>query len=695
MPYPVAKLDGTNNYSTAPNTPDIFSNELGRLDWNMNDKSRLFFDVRHTDYSQTKNNYLNNLSTGSTLFRINWGLSADEVYTFTPTTILDLRVNFTRLGEGHDVPSVGFDPTSLGYPSYMAANSTYLALPILNFSTGWQKVGNTGTGADRLPSQSGQIFASLVKVMGNHTLKFGGDVRQYRLNTFTAGNSAGTFTFGNNYVTATNTTSSSVVFGQDVASFLMGLPTGGSFDINTFASWYSYYSAGFFQDDWRIKSTLTVNLGLRYEHDGPYNEKYGRTVDGFDTTDANPLAAAAQAAYAKAPLAQLPASQFSVLGGLTFPSGGQTAVYNNTSHLVSPRAGFAWTPNALHGKTVVRGGFGLFVAPVSIAWSDVNGKFSTSPQTNQEGFSQTTSVVPTNDNYLTPAATLSNPFPTGLLKATGSALGLATFAGQNVSFLNPNMKSPYSLRWNIGVQQSLTKDLMLEVVYIGNHSVHLPIDYTQLNGLPRSLMSTLPTRDPAQGYLTTTVANPFLGLATTAGTAKTVQVNQLLARYPEFPVGDSGSGWNGGGGILEENLNAGDSYFDSLNVRLQKRLSHGLSVTFNYIHSRLIEQTTWLNASDPAPEKRISVIDHPNRFVTAFVYELPIGTGRVLNLRKGIVNTMVGGWNLNTVYTYQTGAPLQWTNGSSTSPGDYVYFGQPLVLNNRMADPGTTAFNIG
>src|ERR1035441_7189217 len=78
--------------------------------------------------------------------------------------------------------------------------------------------------------------------------------------------------------------------------------------------------------------------------DGPYNEKYGGTVNGFDTTGASPLAAAAQAAYAKAPLAQLPAGQFNVLGGLTFPGAGGTAIYKNNSHLVSPRFGFAWTP---------------------------------------------------------------------------------------------------------------------------------------------------------------------------------------------------------------------------------------------------------------------------------------------------------------------------------------------------------------
>ena len=693
-----AKPDGLNNFTVAPNTPDDFANEMGRLDYNMSDKSRMFFDIRHTGYTQTKNNYFGNLSTGSTIFRTNWGTSLDEVYTINPTNIVDLRLNFTRLGEGHDVPSVGFDPTSLGFPSLLSANSQYLALPVATFATStFQTLGNTGTGADRLPSQSGQIFATWIKIQGDHALKFGGDFRQYRLSTFTAGNSAGTFSFsGNSWVRASSSASSTVAFGQDLATFLMGLPTGGSYDLNTYASWYSYYSAGFVQDDWRVKRNLTINLGLRFDHDGPYNEKWGRTVNGFDTSATNPLSAAATAAYAKSPIAQLPASAFSVLGGLTFPGSGQTAVYQNNSHLVSPRAGFAWTPDILHGKTVVRGGFGMFVAPVVISRMDVSGKYSTSPNTNQEGFSQTTTMTVTSNNYLTPSATLANPYPNGLLAPTGSSLGLSTFAGQAITFMAPVAKSPYSLRWNMGIQQSLSNDLMLEIVYIGNHSVHLPIDSTQLNGIPRQFLSTLPIRDANQSYLTGTAANPFFGLPNTSvSTAANTTAAQLLARYPEFPVGDSGSGWNGGGGIIEQNLNAGASFFNSLNVRVQKRFSHGLSGTFNYIYSRLIEEVTWLNTSDPAPEKRVSSIDHPHRFVMAVTYDLPIGKGRMLDLHSGLANSLIGGWVLNSVYTFQVGAPINWNNGSTTSPGDYVYFGAPLAVNNRMADPGSTAFNTG
>jgi len=692
---PPAKADGLNNYTVAPNTPDNFSNELGRIDYNMSDKSRLFFDIRHTNYSQTKNNYFDSVATGSSLFRTNWGSSLDEVYTFSPTKILDVRLNFTRLNEYHDLPGTGFDPTALGFPSYMTSNSQYLQFPVISFATSsFQKLGNTGTGADRLPSQSFQAFPTFVVIKGDHSLKFGGDIRQYRLNTFTANNSTGTFAFSaNNWVKASSSASSTVAFGQDLAEFLMGLPTSGSYDINTYASWYSYYAAGFVQDDWRVSRTLTVNLGVRYEHDGPYNEVYGRTVNGFDTTSTNPLAAAAQATYAKSPINQLPASAFNVLGGLTFPGAGQTAVYQNNSHLVSPRAGFAWTPDKLHGKTVIRGGFGMFVSPVTISSMDINGKYSTSPNTNQEGFSQTTSMVVTNDNYATPATTLSNPFPNGFLKASGSSLGLLTFAGQGVTFMNPIAKSPYSLRWNIGIQQSITNDLMLEVVYIGNHSVHLPIDFTQLNGIPRQLLSTLGTRDTNQNYLTSNTPNPFYGLATSVGTNVNTTPAQILAHYPEFPVGDSATGWSGSGGVLEQNLNAGNSYFNSLNVRLQKRFSHGISATFNYIHSKLIEQVSWLNDSDPVPERRISAIDHPNRFVTYISYELPIGKGKALDFHSRLANSLIGGWVINSVYTYQTGAPINWNNGSTTSPGDYVYFGAPLVLNNRLADPGSAAFN--
>ncbi len=590
------------------------------------------------------------------------------------------------MNETHGEPSEGFNPTTLGYPSYIAANSEYPLIPYIEFGscgsqTSFQCISDDG--ASRDPSQSYQLFGALTKVLGRHTLKFGEDIRQYRLNAYITGNSAGSYTFGNGWVRASNSSSSTVVIGQDFASFLMGLPTAGQFDIESHASFSSYYLSGFVQDDWRMTKTLTLNLGLRYDQDLPYAEKYGRTVSGFNDLAPSPIASAATAAYALNPIPQIPASSFAVPGGLTFPSASNGDPYQTTSHLFSPRLGFAWSPSALHGKTVIRGGFGVFVAPVTVASLATTGAYSSNPLVNQEGFSQTTSmVVPS--NFLSPSATLSNPFPTGILQPVGSSQGLATFLGQNISFLNPDMKNPYSVRWNFGVQQSLTKNTLLEVEYMGNHSVHLPIAFTQLNVIPRQFLSTLPVRDQATiNALTATVPNPLAGLEPgTSLNSSTTTVEQLLARFPEFPVGEG----SGSSGVVEQNLSDGRSYFESLSVRVEHRVTRGLSVIGNYMFSKLIEQDTWLNDTDPEPEKRISPFDHPNHFVLGSSYALPVGKNRAVDFKSRWANAILGGWTLNGIYTFQTGAPLVWSNGSTTSIGDYVYFGGPLNLNQSQVN---------
>jgi hypothetical protein len=691
-----ARPDGYDNFGTTAPATNNFSNQTGRLDYNLSESNRLAFNVRHNALFATKNNYFDNISNGAITNRENWGASLDEVYILNSRNIFNLRINFTSITESSSDPSAGFDPSTIGFPSLFAANSTRLTLPYIYFSTStaFQSLG-TNSAANR-PSQSWQLFGTWTRVQGNHTLKTGFDGRQYRLNTITYGDSAGAFNFGSNsWVRASTGASSTVAQGQDMAQFLLGLPDQGFYDVNTTGSWYSTYVSGFLQDDWRAKSNLTVNIGIRYDHDGPYHEKYGRTADGFAFNTPNPIAAAATAAYAAHPAPQLPASAFNVLGGLTYPSNGDTAVYNNTSHLISPRAGFAWSPDRMHGKTVVRGGFGMFVAPITIAYLAQNGNYSSNPLIDQWGFSQETTMTITTNNYLQPGPTsLSNPFPNGLLPVAGSSLGAKTFLGQAVSFLNPEMKSPYSLRWNFGIQHAITPNTLLEVLYIGNHAVHTPINLTQLNGIPRQFLSTLPTRDSAvNSALSASIANPFNGLVP-AGTpaGATTSVAQLLSRYPEFPLGYSNGGFTGSGGVLEQNLNLGSSYFDSLNVHLQKRLSNGLSITGNYIYSKLMEQDTWLNDTDPRPEKRIGVFDHTHRGVIAVVYSLPFGTGKMFDPHSRLLDTIAGGWNLTGIYTRQSGQPFTFMGTSSTTIGDYVYNGQALNFDSRQVN--SAAFNI-
>jgi len=680
--YPEPNLpggpDGFDNYSNTNTSNDSFDNELGRLDYNMSQNSHLFFDVRHNFRLQSKNNYFSNIATGTTLSRENWGGTVDEVYTVSPTMVADIRANWTYLREVHGDPSVGFDPTKLGFPSYISSSSQRLQLAPISFSgscgsqTSFQCFGNTGD--SRVPSESYQLFGDVMKTVGNHALKFGVDFRQYRLDTISYGSPAGSYTFGTNWTTGPTASSPASPFGQDFASFLLGLPTAGQYTVNSFGTFISYYYAGFVQDDWRLRRNLTLNLGLRFEHDTPYAESFGRTVNGFNLTAPSPIATAAEAAYAKNPIPQIPPTSFQVLGGLTFPGTRGGAEYNQNSHLFSPRFGFAWSPDILHG-TVIRGGFGLFVSPITVANLASTGTYSSNPILDQEGFSATTPFVGTTNNFLSPATTLADPFPTGIQPPQGSSLGLGTFLGQTVSFMSPNVNDPYSVRWNLGVQHSITPNLLLEVDYVGNHAVHVPIAVTQLNPIPAQFLSTMPTRDATLiKNLTATVPNPFVGLlpGTSLNGSKT-SVAQLLAVYPEFPQGNSSTST----GVLMQNNTAGSSYFNSLDVRLEKRFSQGLSVIGNYMYSKLIERDSYLNAIDPLPEKRISPFDHTHHFVAAFSYELPFGEGRSVDLRSRWSNLLFGGWVVNGIYTYQTGAPIVWTNS------DYVYLGGPFDLNPR------------
>lgn len=688
---------GLHNYGNGNTSTDSFDNELGRLDYNMTQNSHMFFDFRHNNRTQLKNNYFGNLSTGTTLLRENWGGTVDEVYTFSPTLVADLRFNGTYMREVHGDPSEGFDPTQLGYAANLKSSSQFLILPSANFGscgsqTSFQCLGSTGD--SRVPSSSYQVFGDVVKTVGNHTLKFGADVRKYRLDTITYGSSAGNFVFGPNpgakssaWTNGPTSSSAGAPFGQDFASFLLGLPTSGTYTLNSFGTFNSYYYAMFAQDDWRLKRNLTLNLGLRYEHSTPFGESGGRTVNGFDFSSANPVQAAAQAAFATdfpsgltTVNGQPPLTQINALGGLTFASPSNNGAYKVTTHMFSPRVGFAWSPDILlHGKTTIRGGFGLFVSPLTVATLGTDGNYSSNPILNQEGFSATTQFVGTNNNFLSPATNLNNPFPNGVQQPVGSSLGLGTFLGQNVSFFDPNMKEPYSTRWNLGVQHAITPNLLLEVDYVGNHATHLPVQIVQFNSVPGKYLSTATSSvDPAYQSLvtalTSNVSNPFAGLLPgTSLNNSTISLAQLLAPFPQFPQGTESTS----NGVLMDNATIGSSSFNSLNVRVEHRYSHGLSVIGNYIYSRLIESDTFLNSTDGHREVRVSPFDHTHHFVTGFSYELPIGTGRAVNLNSRWTNMLLGGWTVNGIYTYQTGAPINWSNS------DYVYLGGPITFNPR------------
>ncbi|HCC58545.1 MAG TPA: TonB-dependent receptor [Solibacterales bacterium] len=645
LPNQTGNADGQNNYVANSVRSDTYGSELGRLDFNFSERHKLFADIRVNDRTENRGNRFFNLASGNFLTRANAGSTADDVYTFTPTAILNTRLSWGRFVESNAKPSNGFDPTTLGFPALIKANARKLVLPQLNFG-GFQQLGDNAGSVT--PFDIFQIFSALTKIHGRQTLKFGVDARLYRESSIGYGNSTGSYTFGTNFTRGPLDNSTSAPLGQDFASFLLGLPTGGGYDLNAARTNQAGYFALFLQDDVRVKSNLTFNLGLRYERDLATTERYNRTVNNFDNTVANPIAPAVLTAYAAHPVPQIPAGQFSVPGGVLFATPSYPNVYNTHGRYFSPRFGFAWTPAGLGGKTVIRGGFGVFIAPI------------VTTGISQLGFSQQTTFVATQDSFLTPYATLSNPFPLGILQPTGSSLGLSTFDGKAITFHNPHPLNPYSERVTLGFQRQLANNVVIEVGYIGNHSVHLPVDLP-LDSVSPQFLSTALTRDQAViDRNTANVKNPFAGLLPgTSLNGSTVGLAQLLRPYPEYTA------------VTEQAASMGSSYFHMGQVRLEKRFSAGLQLLANYEHSRLMEKRSILNPSLQKLEKRVSPDDRPNRLVVSGNYELPFGRGKLFGSQAShFADMLIGGFVLSGVYQIQSGAPVGW--------GNVIYLGGPL-----------------
>lgn len=674
LPNQPGVYDDTNNYGTSEPVKNPYHFFSGRGDINLGSRDKLSLLGRQSLYLQYDNDIFHNLAyLNHGLGRAIWGTAIDEVHTFSSTFLADLRVGFTRYNAYYfqastgywpdlSVPAGGYDPTNLGFPSYIAANANVLQMPVFTASDGYTLNGNNSGHYTEQPYNVYQLFNSYTKIAGQHTIKFGGEVRLQDFTNINWANSTGDYTFDTGtWVKANSGSASAPTLGGSMAQFLLGLPTSGSYPINAESKADAYYDALFVQDDWHVKPNLTLNLGLRWEKPTPSTESHDRQTVGFAAAATNQITQAAEAAYAKSPLPQLPASQFLPTGGLTFASSGNRDPYTTSDKEFAPRIGVAWSPTALHGRTVIRSGIGIFyVNPGTVT-------------PNQPGFSASSTYVATNNSYLTPATTLSNPFPTGISQPTGSSLGLNTYLGQSITVFSPNLEPQYSLRWNFDVQHQLAKDMTLEVGYIGNHSVHNPTSYNY-GALPAQYLSTSPFRDAATiNALSAIVANPFSGLLPGQSlNGTTTSVSNLLKPFPEFS------------GVTVANNGNGTSYFEQLAVRLNKRLANGLLLFVNYSHSRLMEKDTYLNAGSFVLSKTLSVDDRPDNVVVSGTYDLPVGRGkRFMTDASRVLLFAIGNWQVGGSYTYFQGAPLAW--------GNLIYLGALLDYHANL--PNTASFN--
>jgi len=687
--------DGQGNYVSNAPSIDTYSNEFGRIDYNASTRDHLFFDFRHNTRTQVKNDYFGTGVTGSNLARENFGLTIDNVYSLNSSTIFDTRVNWTFFNEVHGTPAQKYSPTSVGLPASLATSSEETQLPYINFATGsscgsetsYQCFGDTGSGFD--PTTSYQVFTDMVKVLGRHTLKVGFDGRQYRISIQNFLNSSGNFTFNSAYTNA-GTSGNSSIFGGDLAAFLLGLPSTGDYDLQARADYKQYYIGSFVQDDWRVSDKLTLNLGVRFDIDTPFGEKYGHTVNGFNPTAANAvsgLAANFKGTTVSSSGLSVAVPSISALGGLTFPNANGGAPYQTNSGFVSPRIGFSYSVTP---KLVMRGGFGIFVQPETLASLAATGTYSSAALSNQEGFSASTAYAgQTTTSYFTPPTyTLSNPFPNGFNQAVGSSQGASTFLGQAVSFLAPVQHDPYSERYNFGAQYSLTNSTLLEALYVGNHSLHLPVASQNLNTVQAQYASTTPYRNEALALAyATNVTNPFAGqLPNSSGcNGATTAVSNLVVADPQFCTA----------AVTEQNETIGQSYFNSAIVHIEQRAKHGLTLTANYSFSKLIEADTRLNDQFSPVVERISPFDHTHHFTVGSTYELPFGKGKAFALGGShLMDEVFGGFVVNAIYQYQSGPPVEFSADIPLQPGVSLRQITNQTRNTSPAGSGTPALSV-
>ena len=662
---PTTTADGENNYFTYTPTVQDYRSHMGRIDYNLSSKDKLFGEAHRSRYLVTASNVFHNALTGTNTDQIMAGGLVEEVHTFSSTMFLDTRGSVTRYDSTNGVTSSGISPTAFGFPGYLAQNATAHAIPRVMFTDQTNPITFSSQPGTTENFDTIQLFSMVTKIFKSHTILGGIDLRAYKGSYLTPGYADGSFTFANtkgNPVSAGNS-SNPAYYGSSLALFMLGIPSSGQEDIGAPFQYNSFLNGFFVQDDWKARPNWTVSFGIRIEHEIPVNESQNRMVNGFNPAATNEATAAAQANYAKSPSPLLAAGSFQPTGGATYASPSNRYAYHVAPVYYSPRLGITWAPNFMHEKAVVRLGFGIYTNP----FNDYN-------QGQSYGYSTTTAYVATNNGGLS-TNSIGDPFPTSSTAAaanpiqqpSGNTLGVNANLGAKMVYYSPVIKVPYSERTSVDIQYQIGKTILIDLGYLNNHQVHLSYS-NMVDSIPLlPYLSRSPLYDVATTNLlsgttfknggppTTNIANPFKGVAGITGgfaTATQMAPSQFLMSNPEFTS-------------VTSQLNPGSSSeYNALNARVAKLMGHGLTLNGVFEWSRLLGTFNQLNPGD-ALNYGETTSDYPFHFAGYGTYQLPIGRGRqFLSNDNRILNGVIGGWQVSAIYQFLSGTPISWSNAA-------------------------------
>jgi hypothetical protein len=633
--YPAPNTNGGklyNNYRVNVGNTDNTVQWDQRLDWNISQK-----DQSYARYSYLHEIKTNGLPLGPTLDGSGYGGQYDtnlamnfmgsETHVFTPTLTNELRFGYNWGVFNFQQPNA-FNPalnSSLGLgpqPSNLKPGQFGLPSGYVNGTI--QQWGSTGI--SRESQNVYQILDNLTKIWGNHSFKFGASFQAIRFYYIYAPADLGQYHWDGQFTGLVGVANT----GSAVADMLVDQENYAAISVSPNVNDAQWYDAGYVQDDWRVSPKLTLNLGVRYDYFQPYKENSGQQSNFVVT---GPLTIGAGSG-----VLQFPKSQRNISLGAPFlnllAKDNVTVEFVDNDRLVTsqkadfaPRVGFAYSP---YKDTVVRAGFGIFYGGLQ---SEGNGNLGANfPYSNQASFFAPTCVQGNCPSVAAQGVTLQ----AGLLPATDNGQ-LQTFVSQpGFHSIDPKIKPPYTMTYSLGLQQQITPNLAFTMTYVGNLSRHL-----ELYGAPNTAPGL---------WRPGTNTNPF-------------------NPFPDL------------GGIGEIHF-AGVSTYNSLQTKLEKRYSHGLSFLATYTWSHALDDASdagglfsAIGNRQPAlipyiDELTNSVFDIRNRFTINGNYELPFGRGRaLLSSSPRWLDEIAGGWSSSLTYAAQTGTPFTVSPNISTASG--------------------------
>ncbi|MCA1815533.1 MAG: TonB-dependent receptor [Acidobacteria bacterium] len=688
------------NYLASTSTPTTMNNPTFKIDTILSQKQHLNFSFSHRNNQRIAGGSPRFPDPVVALGRWQQFFKSDfyrvqHDYTFGPRVLNHFNLGFNRFDVANHNTTEGFNTASLGLPVNATQNKAFPNIDFPGYGDpadpngnirSYQGIGSTFF-SDHQRDNSWDISDFVSYVHGRQTMRFGADFRYQQFNVLQLLSPGGQFNFRSPQTSNCNCDAE----GWPIASLITGA-TEFSFNAaqNFDPSWRQFTHSYFLQDDIKVTQRLTVNAGLRYDLPGLRTEGHG-AFRGFDPTVPNPSAGGRLGAIVTADAQR---------------NGGIQAQYETLTKPdrsnIGPRLGFAYS---LDNKTVVRGGAGLYYAPILYG---VNGANTLTEGT--EGFN--TPYVPNCDTG--PGCTANERSDLFLrnFRSVSPTSPTSQLLGNTVNYFDRDFRTGRTFQYGLDVQHELPWKFVATLSYTGHRASRLRSNFNRINAIPFNalrlgaplLNKNLNDVTPAERAYAQSVGVTIPASSGAVFPGFNGSVGQSLKPYPQYAF------------ITDQLESQGRSWYDAGTAKLERRYSNGIQFGASYTFSKLLTNaaedlfggsptgSVIQIPGDAAGLKSVSPNNATHVFVVNYLVELPFGKGRRFLNEGGWSDRIFGGWQINGIQRYQSGLPLVirlsqqgiFSGGSSTGFNTDIrpnLTGQPILTGNSLSGSRVQVFN--